>query len=124
MKHLKNLLSEDKFYSKWLILIIDLFIVISSLLISFYIKNGWRYNETNNYYILLYSCIAALSFFSLSIHTRIIRYSNTKDMQRVVTAVVVSNLAFLTVSYLIINPYLQLNFHSLQDIFLVNIFIS
>jgi FlaA1/EpsC-like NDP-sugar epimerase len=124
MINLKNLLFQDKFHSKWLILMIDLLIVISSLLISFFIKNGLKLTEANNYYIILYSCIAALSFFSMRIHTRIIRYSNTKDMQRVITAVLVSNLAFLIVLYLIINPYLQLSFNNLPDIFLVNIIIS
>jgi FlaA1/EpsC-like NDP-sugar epimerase len=124
MTYLKNLLFQDKFHSKWLILIIDLLIVISSLFISFFIKNGLRYNEANNYYILLYSCIAAISFFLMRIHTRIIRYSNTKDMQRVITAVLVTNLAFITILYSIINPFLQLSLYNLQDIFLVNIFIS
>jgi FlaA1/EpsC-like NDP-sugar epimerase len=124
MTYLKNLLFQDKFHSKWLILIIDLLIVISSLFISFFIKNGLRYNEANNYYIILYSCIAALSFFLMRIHTRIIRYSNTKDMQRIITAVLVTNLAFVTVLYSIINPFLQLSLYNLQDIFLVNIFIS
>ncbi|MDB5287182.1 MAG: NDP-sugar epimerase [Mucilaginibacter sp.] len=124
MIYLKNLLFQDKFHSKWLIFIIDLLIVISSLFISFFIKDGLRFNETNNYYIILYSCIAALSFFSMRIHTRIIRYSNTKDMQRVITAVLVTNLAFLIVLYSIINPYLQLNLNNHKDVFLVNIFIS
>jgi len=65
------------------------------------------------------------TFLAMGIHTRIIRYANTRDMMRIVIAIMVANLAFCVACYALV--YLPMVKHFVQpiwEVFIINIFIS
>jgi len=121
---IRNLLFQDKIHSRWLVLLIDLVIVFISLCLSISLKDKLDMKLNNIYYMIFYSANAILIFLIMRIHTRIIRYSNTKDMLRVFMAVLVSNAAFMLLCNILFAPYFQFSLSGLGDILLINFFIS
>lgn len=124
MIYIRNLLFQDKFHSRWLILLTDLLIVLSSLCLSFYLKDKLDFKQGNIYYIVFYCSNAILIFLFMRIHTHIIRHSNTRDMLRILLAVLVSNAAFLVLYHILFASYLKISLKGLGDILLINFFIS
>lgn len=107
-----------------MVLLIDLMIVFVSLCLSISLKDKLDMKLDNIYYLSFYCSNAILIFMIMRTHTRIIRYSNTKDMLRIFVAVLVSNLAFLLLCNILFAPYLQFSLSGLGDILLINFFIS
>jgi FlaA1/EpsC-like NDP-sugar epimerase len=124
MVYIKNLLFHDKIHSKWLVLLIDLLTIFLSLCLSFSLKGPIDFRLSNIYYIAFYSSTAILVFLLMGIHTRIVRYSNTKDMLRVFFAVLISNLTFLFVYHVLFAAVLNVTFKIIWEILLINFFIS
>ncbi|MGN6397861.1 MAG: nucleoside-diphosphate sugar epimerase/dehydratase [Mucilaginibacter sp.] len=122
--HFKNLLFQEKFHSRWLVFITDMAIVVLSLCLSFFLKNKQNLSPDNAYYIIFYSGSAAIVFLLMGIHRRIVRYSNTRDMLRIIAAVLLSNTMFLAGCKLLFASYFRFSFHDLDDIILINFFIS
>ncbi|WP_159636808.1 polysaccharide biosynthesis protein [Sphingobacterium composti Ten et al. 2007 non Yoo et al. 2007] len=124
---MKNLILGDKFHSKWLILLIDQFIVISTLVFGLAFINGYEYIEvlnTNNVqFLLLYSLISAGIFIFFRVNTGIMRYSNTGDMLRVFLAVLSINLVFVTVYSLFTRIFPQ-QLTGLEKVLVLNFFFS
>jgi FlaA1/EpsC-like NDP-sugar epimerase len=124
MIYFKNLLFQEKFHSKWLVLSIDVIIVLLSFCLSFSLKDKLDLGRSNIYYMGFYCGDAVLIFLLMRTHTRIIRYSNTKDMLRIFTAVLVSNIAFLLMCYILFNNNFEINLARLSDVLMINFFIS
>jgi len=124
MIYFRNLFFQDKIYSRWLILLIDLLIVLLSLCLSFSLKDKLDLRQNNLFYMVFYCGNAIFVFLLMRIHTRIIRYSNTKDMLRVFLAVMISNTAFLLLCNMLFAPYFKFSLSGLSDILLINFFIS
>jgi FlaA1/EpsC-like NDP-sugar epimerase len=122
--YLKNLMFQEKFHSRWLVLLIDLSIVLLSLCLSFFLKNKQNLTQDNLYYIIFYCGNAIFIFLLMGIHTRIIRHSNTHDMLRIIIAVLMSNVVFLLACKILFVSYLKFSFNELDDIVLINFFIS
>ncbi|MDN3549549.1 polysaccharide biosynthesis protein [Mucilaginibacter aquaedulcis] len=99
-------------------------IVFISLCLAISLKNKLDLKQDNIYYLFFYCSSAILTFLVMRIHTRIIRYSNTKDMLRIFMAVLVSNVAFMLLCNILFAPYFQFNLIGLGDILLINFFIS
>jgi len=124
MIYIRNLLFQERFHSRWLVLLIDLMIVFISLCLAISLKNKLDLKQDNIYYLVFYCGSAIFTFLIMRIHTRIIRYSNTKDMLRVFVAVLVSNVAFMLLCNILYEPYLRISLAGLGDILLINFFIS
>lgn len=124
MLYLRNLIFQDKFHSRWLVLLTDLVIVLMSLCLSFSVKGKLGPEESNLYYIAFYCSNAILIFLIMRVHTRIIRHSNTRDMLRVLAAVFVSTIAFMIIYHLVFATYLKIDLQGLGDVLLINFFIS
>ncbi|MGF7041380.1 FlaA1/EpsC-like NDP-sugar epimerase [Mucilaginibacter lappiensis] len=124
MIYIRNLIFHDKFHSRWLVLLIDLMIVFISLCLSISLKDKLDLKLNNIYYMIFYCSNAILIFLVMRIHTRIIRYSNTKDMLRIFMAVLASNAAFMLLCNVLFAPYLKFSLIGLGDILLINFFIS
>jgi len=122
--HFKNLLFQEKFHSRWLVFLIDMVIVFLSLCLSFSLKNKESLSLTNIYYIAFYCGGAGIVFLVMGIHTRIVRYSNTRDMLRIFIAVLLSNILFLLACKVLFASHLQFSFRDLDDVVLINFFIS
>ncbi|WP_221284792.1 nucleoside-diphosphate sugar epimerase/dehydratase [Mucilaginibacter sp. SP1R1] len=124
MIYIRNLLFQERFHSRWLVLLIDLMIVFISLCLSISLKDKLDLKQNNIYYMIFYCGNAILIFLLMRIHTRIIRYSNTKDMLRIFMAVLVTNLAFMLLCNILFAPYFRFSLIGLGDILLINFFIS
>ena len=124
MIYIRNLLFQERFHSRWLVLLIDLMIVFISLCLAISLKNKLDLKQDNIYYLVFYCGSAIFTFLIMRIHARIIRYSNTKDMLRIFVAVLVSNVAFMLLCNILFEPYLRISLAGLGDILLINFFIS
>lgn len=122
--YLKNLMFQEKFHSRWLVLLIDLSIVLLSFCLSFFLKNKQNLTQDNLYYIIFYCGNTISIFLLMGIHTRIVRHSNTHDMLRIIIAVLMSNVVFLLACKILFVSYLKFSFNELDDIVLINFFIS
>ena len=120
----KKLLFHEKFHSRWLVFLTDMLIVVLSLCLSFFLKNKQSLSAGNMYYIVFYSSSAAILFLLMGIHKRIIRYSNTRDMLRIIIAVLLSNTMFLLACKVLFASHFALIFYELDDVILINLFIS
>ncbi|SMC95238.1 polysaccharide biosynthesis protein [Pedobacter nyackensis] len=124
---MKNLF-HDKVHSRWLILFIDQFLVVSALSLSILLIKTIGFNGLLNIehlsYIALFSCIAIPVFILMRIHTGIIRYSNTTDMIRIFLAVFVTSMLFTIISNLFIAPAFKINSMWFNPVLLLNFFIS
>jgi FlaA1/EpsC-like NDP-sugar epimerase len=124
MHYLKNLLLHDRIHSQWLILTIDLLMIMSSLLFSSSLSGKFTYSAHDLYYIMIYIMTVIFTFLIMGIHTRIIRYADTKDMLRIVLAIMLANGTFFFAGYLLFIPILKLNAKIAWETFVINAFIS
>lgn len=122
MIYIRNLLFQDKFHSKWLVLFTDMLIVISSICLSFSLKGKLNLKHDNLFYMALYCGNALLIFTLMRVHTRIVRYSNTRDMLRVLFTVLLSSMSFVFLCLSLFGTYFSVA--GLGAILLVNFFIS
>ncbi len=122
MTYLRNLLFQDKFHSKWVVLFTDISIVVFSICLSFSLKDKLNLKQDNLFYMAFYCCTALLVFGLLRVHTRIVRYSNTKDILRVFFAVMLSSAAFVFFCLIFFGAYF--NVEGFGAILLINFFIS
>jgi FlaA1/EpsC-like NDP-sugar epimerase len=107
-----------------LILLIDIVIVTVSFCLSLVLKNKLELKLYDVYYTLLYSSITVVVFLFMGIHTRIIRYSNTRDMLRIFIAALVCNIIFLLVCKMLFAANFKFGHTDLAEILLINFFIS
>jgi len=124
MNYLKNLLLHDRIHSQWLILSIDLLTILSSLLFASSLSGQFTYSAHDLYYIMIYIMTVISTFLIMGIHTRIIRYADTKDMLRIVLAIMLANAAFFFAGYLLFIPVLKLNTKIAWETLIINVFIS
>ena len=93
-----NILLCEKVFSCCLIFLIDQLIITWAPTMSFLIIHGFEYAEmlTMNQigYAALFNAISISVFIAMRIHTGIIRYSNTEDIVRVFSAVLVCNVIY------------------------------
>lgn len=119
---------QEKIYSRWLILLIDQFIVLWAIVLSLLLLHQvsavavWGIVELSS--LFLYHLISVTVFMILEIHTGIIRYSNTRDMVRVFMAVFLSSVIFGLLSRLILISDFNLQLQWFYKVLLVNFFIS
>lgn len=119
---------QEKIYSRWLILLIDQFIVLWSIAISLLLLQQlsavaeWVIVEL--WSLFLYHLVSVIVFMILEIHTGIIRYSNTKDMVRIFMAVFLSSVIFGLMSRLILISDFNLQLQWFYKVLVVNFFIS
>lgn len=114
----------SRVYSRWLVLLSDLAIMA----IAFYISWGLikKLEGIHNHLLFpfFYCGTSLVVFWGLQVHRRIVRYTNTDDLLRVIFAVFICNIVFFGICNVIFrsrlgNPALQL-----ADILLVNFFIA
>src|SRR5690606_7132260 len=84
---------------RWIILCIDLIINSWSSTLSFFSLCQFEFNSIIRGYFFIYVglfCLVSLvTYFTMRIHTGLIRYSNTFDLFRVFSAVVGASLAYI-----------------------------
>ena len=125
---MKKLIFCERTYSRWLILLIDLFIVIGAYILSYLISDKFLFNKlfNLNFLILLatYCIICLIVFMIMKIHTGIIRYSNTEDIFRIFKTVMIINISFFALSKLLLNNFNSITLTGLNIIVILNFFIA
>lgn len=124
---MRKLIFCEKAYSRWLILLIDHFIVIWAFTISCLIVNKFQlevFSIDFLFFLISHSLISLVVFVSMQIHTGMIRYSNTEDILRIFKAVALNSLLFIFLTEILIIPYLQLNLKWFYLVVICNFFIA
>lgn len=125
---MKQLLQSNKAVPRWVILIFDMLILVGSFTLSYFIIKQFEFPEILRGHFFIYTSLYAITacavFYGMGIHTGLIRYSNTHDMFRIFSAVLVISLTYpVMVHFVAVNIY---DIHTLNTlaVLLVNFFIA
>lgn len=125
---MKQLLQSNKAVPRWVILIFDMLILVGSFSLSYFIIKQFEFPEILRGHFFIYTSLYAITacavFYGMGIHTGLIRYSNTHDMFRIFSAVLVISLTYpVMVHFVAVNIY---DIHTLNTlaVLLVNFFIA
>ncbi|MFD2872513.1 polysaccharide biosynthesis protein [Mucilaginibacter ximonensis] len=125
---MKKFLLFDKVVPRWMIMVLDLFIITWSFTTAYFIVHRFEfYNILRGYFFIytgLYVAISAGVMFSMRIHSGLIRYSNTRDMLRIFAATFISTLVYSIVANFWVVPAFKTDIFSLNLILLVNFSLS
>jgi FlaA1/EpsC-like NDP-sugar epimerase len=123
MLYIKNLLFKEGFYSKWLILFIDVLFVFISLFATLIVMPVSKSLTTLLWPLISYVVTMVCALLIMQIHVCIIRYANIKDLQKIVASLFIGNLFFgmlvsqfsginlkLAASFIVINFLLSSSF--------------
>lgn len=75
-------------------------------------------------YTAVYSLIVLPVFFLMRIHTGLIRYSDTRDMLKIFSAMLIATVTYVAVAYLILGPLMNIRDRQLGLVMLINFFIA
>lgn len=125
---MKNIIYGERTFPRWVIFVIDQIIISWSLSISFFITMQFEFSEIMRgpffIYIGLYLLLASLVFVRMRIHTGIIRYSNTEDIFRIFSAVLLTTVLFFFIVTFFVKPYTNLVWEQFPLVIILNFFIS
>ncbi|WP_026897140.1 nucleoside-diphosphate sugar epimerase/dehydratase [Daejeonella oryzae] len=125
---MKNIIYGERALSKWLIFLIDQIIISWAFAVSFFIVMQFEFNEIlrGSFFIYsgLYTLIAICVFIRMRIHTGIIRYSNTEDIFRIFSSVLLLSILYAVVVNALIIPYFNLAIKQFPLVVVLNFFIS
>jgi FlaA1/EpsC-like NDP-sugar epimerase len=125
---MKKYLIFNKVVPRWMIMILDLFIVTWSFSSSYFIVHRFEFVSILRgfffSYTSLYIAIAALVMYVMRIHTGLIRYSNMRDMLRIFGSAFISSVIYLVIAHIWIIPILKTDAFELNLVLLVNFSVS
>jgi FlaA1/EpsC-like NDP-sugar epimerase len=125
---MRKYLLFNRVVPRWVIMILDIFIVAASFSFSYFIVYRFEFvNILRGYFFIytgLYCVIAAEVMYIMRIHTGLIRYSNTRDVLRIFSAVFTSTLIYQVISYIWVIPKWHINPITLNMVMLVNFSVS
>ncbi|HVS93655.1 MAG TPA: nucleoside-diphosphate sugar epimerase/dehydratase [Mucilaginibacter sp.] len=125
---MKKYLLFSRVIPRWLIMLVDLFLVTWSFSTSYFIVQRFEFvNILRGYFFVytgLYSVISAVVMYSMRIHTGLIRYSNTRDVLRIFSSVFISSMLYLFVINIWVLPVLHVNTVTINLVLLVNFSVS
>ncbi|SFC32079.1 NDP-sugar epimerase, includes UDP-GlcNAc-inverting 4,6-dehydratase FlaA1 and capsular polysaccharide biosynthesis protein EpsC [Parapedobacter composti] len=125
---MKDLILRFRIVPRWAILLLDLVILAWSFILSYFIANQFHFQEIirGHFFVctVLYSCIALPVFFLMRIHTGLIRYSDTRDMLKIFSAMLVTSAGYLMAVYLVLSPVFNVTASRLVPVILINFFIA
>lgn len=125
---MKKYLLFTRVVPRWLIMLLDLFIVTWSFSTSYFIVQRFEFvNILRGYFFIytgLFSMTAALVMYAMRIHTGLIRYSNTRDVLRIFGSIFISSIVYLLIVNLWVMPALHVNSVTINLVLLVNFSVS
>jgi FlaA1/EpsC-like NDP-sugar epimerase len=118
----------NKALPKWIILIIDQVISSWSFALSFFIILQFDFENILRGHFFVYSgiylIVSVMVFYTMRIHTGLIRYSSTDDIYRIFTAVLMASLLYGAIVGLWVAPTYHIDSVNVYVVLLVNFFIS
>ncbi|MBS1525341.1 MAG: polysaccharide biosynthesis protein [Bacteroidetes bacterium] len=125
---MKKYLLFSRVVPRWLIMLVDLFLVTWSFSTSYFIVQRFEFvNILRGYFFIytgLYCIISAVVMYTMRIHTGLIRYSNTRDVLRIFSSMFVSSMLYLLVINIWVLPVLHVNTVTINLVLLVNFSVS
>lgn len=113
---------------RWIILMVDTVIVTASFALSYFILKQFRFPVLvrGHFFIHagLFSFLSLAVFYFMRIYTGLIRYSNTKDMFRIFSAILMVSLIYPFVSEIIANRIYHIPSLDMPTLLVLNFFIS
>src|ERR1700755_1852197 len=121
---MKKHLLFTKVVPRGLIMLVDLVIVAWSFSTSFFIVQRFEFvNILRGYFFIytgLYCTISLFVMYFMRIHTGLIRYSNTRDVLRIFSAVFTTSLAYLLAINFWVAHVIHVNLVTVNLVLLVN----
>ncbi len=125
---MKSLILRFKTVPRWAILLLDLLIIAWSFTFAYFIAQQFNFPAIVRghlfYYTGLYALIAMVVFYTMRIHTGLIRYSDTRDMLKIFSAMLLTTIAYALGAHLVLKPALGVLAPNFTTILLVNFFIA
>src|SRR5690606_10766457 len=125
---MKSLILRFKTVPRWAILLLDLFIIAWSFTFAYFIAQQFNFPAIVRghlfYYTGLYTVIAMVVFYTMRIHTGLIRYSDSRDMLKIFSAMLLTTIAYALAAHLVLKPALGVLAPNFTTILLVNFFIA
>lgn len=122
-----NLLSTGS-VPRWVIQLIDFIIASWSFTLSYFILKQFEFAEIYRGHFFLYTgvyCALAISvFYAMRLHNGLIRYSNTLDILRIFSAVLVISAIYPVIVKLIIEPFFNFDSLPVFNVLVINFFIT
>ncbi|HVG40872.1 MAG TPA: hypothetical protein VM888_04600, partial [Chitinophagaceae bacterium] len=123
----KKLLNFDT-VPRWVIQLIDLILISWSFALSYFILKHFEFSAIYRGHFFIYTgiyCIISISvFYFMKIHTGLIRYSNTQDIFRIFSAVLISSLLYPVAIKLLTLSNFNLYTLPLTKVLVINFFIT
>lgn len=125
---MRELILRFKTVPRWAILLLDLVILFWSFTLSYFIVKEFNFSEIVRGHFLIYTAtycgITLPVFYLMRIHTGLIRYSDTRDMLKIFSAMLITSLVYLTISYWGIKPAFAIGDTQIGAVMLTNFFIG
>lgn len=125
---MKMLVLKSKDVPRWVIQLIDFILISWSFTLSYFIIKHFEFPEIyrGHFFIYtgLYCVISSTVFYCMRIHTGLIRYSNTQDIFRIFSAILISSLAYPIFNQIIIVGYFNIKSLHIANVLLLNFFIN
>src|ERR1700744_4144699 len=110
---MRKYLLFNKVVPRWVIMVLDIFIVATSFSFSYFIVYRFEFiNILRGYFFIytgLYCIITAEVMYIMRIHTGLIRYSNTRDVLRIFSSVFLSTVVYFAIVYIWVLPTWPVN---------------
>src|SRR3569623_1432026 len=125
---MKRFLLFTRVVPRWLIMLVDLIIVTLSFSSSFFIVQRFEFiNILRGYFFIytgFYCAISLVVMYFMRIHTGLIRFSNTRDVMWIFSAVFTTSLAYLLVINFWLVHAMHVNLVTINLVLLVNFSVS
>ena len=125
---MKKYILFNRAVPRWVIMVLDILIVACSFSFSYFIVYRFEFvNILRGYFFIytgLYCIIAAEVMYIMRIHTGLIRYSNTRDVLRIFSAVFASTIIYLVIVNIWVLPRWSIGAVTIDMVMLVNFSVS
>lgn len=125
---MKEFILRFKTVPRWAILLLDLLLLAWAFTLSYFIAKQFNFQEIIRghffTYTALYTGIALPVFYFMRIHTGLIRYSDTKDMLKIFSAMLITSMVYMVLVYLVLVPVFGFSGSQVNLVMLINFFIA
>jgi len=125
---MKELILRFKTVPRWAILLLDLVLLTWAFTLSYFIAKQFNFPDIIRghffIYTACYSGVALPVFYFMRIHTGLIRYSDTRDMLKIFSAMLATSAGYMAVVYVALIPLLDIRGSQLGLVLLINFFIG
>ena len=113
---------------RWVIQVIEFIVASWSFTLSYFILKQFEFSAIYRGHFFLYTgvyCLLVVAvFYGMRIHTGLIRYSNTLDILRIFSAVLLTSILYPLIIKFGIEPFFHFDSIALMKVLVINFFIT